>query len=44
MKPETKTNELFDVVGFSIFGLIISLIVTLTSMSADLDVTAAFLD
>ena len=44
MKPETKTNDCFAVVGFSIFGLIISLIITLASISSGLDVTVAFLD
>ena len=44
MKLKTKTNDSFAVVGFSIFGLVVSLIVTLASISADLDFTVAFLD
>ena len=44
MKPKAKTNPPLEVFGPSIFGLVISLIVTLVSRSPNLDLVVAFLD
>ena len=43
MKPKAKTNLPLEVFGFSIFGLVNSLIVTLVSRSRNLDLVVAFL-
>ena len=44
MKPEAPSNGLLEVAAFSLFGLAISLIVTLTILTADIDFATAYLD
>jgi hypothetical protein len=44
MKPEAQSNGLLEVIAFSLMGLIISLIVTLTSLSAGTDWVVAYLE